>query len=298
MATTTTIATAIAEAVDGELALTKDGNALDFMSEFTQEASDGDTSYRWNVNYTGNSSTETYSEGDAYGASGNELTAEAAIAYSGGYRRTRWDVTGHARDAIRGRNYYDAIAFEAQQSAAEHMKAQDAALIALAEGSVDSAGSYGGLLRATYNLVSYEAAAGGALALSDMRTAYTTLAAAPIEADLSNMVIIGDASVMGEYGDVAVRTTSSPVMTVQSDTKIDAGSLRYDNMYEKIPMKQVRGITAGTLLWMPKNTCKIVVRREPTVKDVNLNQDADGWVISSSYIWVNKNPRVCAKITT
>lgn len=298
-ATTTTITNAIAKVVDGVLTLTKDGNNTSFMSEYQPETemSGGDESYRWNVNYSGNTSTESFSEGDAYGTFGNELVAQASIAYTGGYKRTQWSITGHARDAIRGANYYDAMMVEGQQAAAEHMKAQDAALISSAEASVDSTGSYGGLLRSTYNMASYEAAAGGALALSDMRTAYTTLISAPIEADLSSMKIFGEAAVLGEYGDVAVGTTSRPVQTVSSDSAIDAGTLRYNNFYEGIPMKQVFGMTAGTLLWMPKNSTKIIMRRAPQTRDVNLNQDADGFAITSAYIFVNTNPRVCAKIT-
>jgi hypothetical protein len=299
MATTATIATAITKTVDAELALTKDGNSLDFLSEFETEDGGSDTSYRWNVNYTGNASTETYSEGDAYGAFGNELTAEASLSYNDGYRRTLWSMSGHAKDAIKSDNYYDAIAFEAQQSAAEHLKAQDAALIASAEAAVDSSGSYGGLLRSAYNMVSYEAAAGGLLALSDMRTAYVTLSANPIEADFAGgkYVIIGDAGVIGEYGDVAVGTTSRPVTTVSADTAIDAGTMRYVNYYEGIPMKQVRGVTSGTMLWLPKTMSKIIERRAPKTESVYLNQDAEGWAISSSYIFVAKDPRRCAKIT-
>lgn len=294
----TTVANAIKTYVRGKVSLTKDANTTDFMSMYTPQNSVGDTAYRFNVNYSANASTETFSEGDARGAIGRELVARGSLDYSTGYRRTSWGMTGHAKDALGTDNWYDAMKLEADEAVAKHMATQDAALISTAEAAIAATGSYAGLLRSTYKLASTVVTAGGALALSDMSSAWTTLRAAPISAPLmsGNYRIVGDAVVMQEYGDVAVATTNLPLNTVNSDSAIDPGKFKFDHYYNKIPMKTVNGVTAGTMLWLDLSKSGIIQHRAPTVVDINLNEDAEAFEISSCYIWYTVDPRRCAKI--
>jgi hypothetical protein len=296
-ATTTTLATPIAEFMQAT-ANTLDEQTTGLRALVPATASPGGLLYEWPVHYAGNASSVSYAEGDAVTATGQESYATAQIAYSTGYYRTMYGFTGHAMDAAKN-GYFNAIEAEASGAIAAHLKKVETGLITQLEAAVDSAGSYAGLLRATYKMASYEAAAGGALAVSDLDTAHETLAANPIGADMSNFVVISPVDTHGEYNDVAAGTgAGDPIVTRAEGSTIDGGRYQYQAKYAGAPWIDILGMTSGGLIYIDPSNMKRVVQRAIKVEAMGVNDDSLNFAITSSEILVVPDPRRAAKITT
>jgi len=296
-ATTTTFASAIATYMNG-MAETLNDQGATLQQLIPATPSPGGDSFDWPVHYGGNSSTVAYSEGDALAAAGNESYATATVAYSTGYLRTVYQVTGHARDAVRN-GYFNAVDKEGMSALMAHVAAREALLISTLEGAIDSAGSYAGLLRATYNLASYEAAIGGSLAMANMDLMYETLQASPIGADLSGHVILAPTSTIGEYNDVAAGAgAGNPIIQWTDGKTMDGGKFRFNAAYNGCPIVRVEGLTAGGLLFVNPSNLVRVVQRPIIVEPMAKTDDSDLFSITSSEIIVCLNPRHAGKLTT
>ena len=296
-ATTTTFASAIATYVN-ELIPTLDyqGNTLQQLVPGVM--SPGGNAKKWNVHYSGNASTVAYSEGDALAAAGNEAYGQASVAYSTGYLRTTFSITGHARDDVQ-KGYFNAVDDEAAGAVRAHVAAREALLISTLESAIDSAGSYAGLLRATYNLASYEADMSGSLATTDIDTMWNTLQASPIGADLSQHVFLAPTSTIAEYLLVAPGAgAGNPLVTMASGTTLDGGKFQYDIAYNGRPFVRVEGMTAGGLLFVAPSNLQRIIHRPITVEPMAKTDDSDLFAITSSEIIVCLNPRDAGKLTT
>jgi hypothetical protein len=185
-ATTTTVSTLIKPAVETEPTVLMYTNREFFGALRAMGMRDvvagGDTAFRWKLlRSTGNSSAEVFTEGQAAPSSGNQTWAEAALSWV--YHRAIVSRSGHARDAMKSAYLTPEWTSDAAMSGEykgallnlEDLMANtflgstnNGILIA-----VDSAGTYGGLARATYtDMQSYETAAGGD-ALTDVDMADT-----------------------------------------------------------------------------------------------------------------------------
>ena len=296
--TITTADAAIAEYLNG-LVPTLDSQQTDFQNLIPTIPSQGDDSFRWNVHYGGNSSTTSFSEGDAISAAGNETYAQAYVAYSTGYYRTIYSVTGHMADSTKG-GYFDAITQEGEGALMAHKHGQETNLITMAEAAIDSAGSYGGLLRATYRLDSTEGAAGGDLAMSDLDTIFETLTADPIAIDPTGFVVISPVDTRGEYNDVMTGTGAGDTLWLENKegVTVDGGRFKFNAAYNGAPWITVRGMTTGGLLYLNPADCRIVEHRSITVTPLARLDDSARFAITSCKIFVHLNPRKAGKITT
>jgi hypothetical protein len=251
------------------------------------------------VHYGGNSSTVTYSEGDARPAAGNELYATAQLAYSTGYKMTTYKMTGHAQDAAKN-GYFNAAMAEAEGALKQHNHAVEELLISQLESAIDSSGSYAGLTRSTYKMASYEAAIGGSLAISNLDTMYETLQAVEIGANLEQHVILAPTSTIGEYNDVAAGTgAGDPLILSNTEGEtLDGGRFKFVQKYNGNPFVRIEGMTAGGLLYVDPNQVKRVVQRPVQVDVIAKVDDSQEYMITSSEIIAVHNPRVCGKLTT
>ena len=140
--------------------------------------SGGDTSRRWKVNSAGNDSTQLFVEGQAAPSSGEQTWVSAAVAYN--HFRIMLEFTGHARAALQaGQGYVDAIAEEMTLGQKDLVDLITTTFMSGTNGmetAVDSTTTYAGIARgsATY-WESYEAAAVGTLAVSDLEDAIESL---------------------------------------------------------------------------------------------------------------------------
>jgi hypothetical protein len=296
--TTTTAAAAVAEFMN-TLVDTLDYQGTQLRDLIPATPSQGDSAWRWPVHYAGNASTVDYSEGDAPTAAGQESYATASVAYSVGYKRTMYSVTGHARDQLRN-GYFDAEEKNMTGAIAAHLDAREDKLISQLEAAVDSSGSYGGLLRATYKMASYEAAIGGSLALSDMDTMHETLTADPIGVDTTNFVVLSPVDTRGEYNDVMTGTGAGDALWLENKEGVtaDGGRFKFRAAYNGAPWIEIKKMTSGGLIYIDPANIKRIVQRDLMIEPYAKNDDSDTYAITSCEILVVPDPREAGKLTT
>jgi hypothetical protein len=264
------------------------------LRDITQEIpSQGDTSYRWNIKYGHNASSVDYNEGDALTAPGNTLTARAAVAYSTGYTRTVFSLTGHAKDAAKN-GYWDLMEVEAADALQAHMHAKEGKLVTALEAAIDSAGSYAGLLRSTYKLASTEAAS-STLTLAELQTEWETMAKIENATNMGNVIKISTIDMINEYADVANGIAYFENLTLPG--VIDAGKLGNVIRYNNRPWIEVPTMTATTILTFDPSHVKRVVHRPVTIREVPTSKDEQEFAIESCEIIIHENPRKAGKIT-
>jgi len=133
--------------------------------------SGGDTSRRFKVNSAGNGSVETFTEGQAAPASGEQTWVSAAVAYT--HFRIMLEFTGHARAALQaGQGYVDAIGEEIALGQKDLVDLITTTYMSGTNGmetAVDSTTTYAGIARGSAAYwESYEAASVGTLAVTDL----------------------------------------------------------------------------------------------------------------------------------
>lgn len=293
-ATDTTLAAAIATYMQG-VAETLDSRATPLRSLMTAQTGKGD-SVDLVVNSAGNTSSASYTEGQSPAAAGYQTYYALTLAKSAFQYRTMYQVTGTAIDTIKnGGGYFDAIANEATGALLDHYSYLEDSHVTTIEAAVDSAGSYMGQTRANANTASYEAAVTPTLA--QMQTAYETLAADPISADMGSMQLLAPIEFQGTYLDVATGVQYLEYNAAQGGT-VDAGKHgRRGPSYNGIPFTTVATMTNTTSLWIPRGSLKLDVWRSAQVDLYAKNDDSFTYAITSVEVpWVWR-PRQCGKLT-
>jgi hypothetical protein len=258
----------------------------------------GKSAVTWVVHYDGNSSSTTYSEGDAASAPGNESYGTASIDYDDFYARTVFSVTGHMKDQCQGRDAnFDAVKKEAEGAIKAHDHYVEGLTVAAIEAAFDSTGSYAGLLRSTYNMASYEAAV-ATLALSDLQLADETMRKIEIVANMDNFVMLSTVDMVNEYGDVAVGSSASlPWNAGSGDTTMDMGKLRMDAKYNGVPWSIIPTMTATTILGFDTTYVKKRIVRPKQIELKASTDDSMTWHITSCQVPYVLNPKYGYKLT-
>jgi hypothetical protein len=293
-ATDTTLAAAIATYMQG-VAETLDSRATPLSNLLARAPGKGD-SVDLVVNSAGNTSSAAYTEGQSPAAAGYQTYYALTLAKSAFQYRTMYQVTGTAIDTIKnGGGYFDAIAAEAKGALLDHQAYLEDAHIATIEAAVDSGGSYMGQVRATANLASYESAVTPTLA--QMQTAYSTLAADPISADMASMQLLAPIEFQMSYLDVGAGVQFYEHNSAQGGT-VDAGKYGTSGPnYNGIGFTTVSTMTDTTCLWIPRGSLRLNVWRSMQVDLYAKNDDSFTYAITSvevPWVWC---PRQCGKLT-
>jgi hypothetical protein len=246
------------------------------------------------VNSAGNTSSAAYTEGQSPAAAGYQTYYALTLAKSAFQYRTMYQVTGTAIDTIKnGGGYFDAISAEATGALLDHFSYLEDAHVTTVEAAIDSGGSYMGQTRANANTASYENAVTPTLA--QMQTAWETLAADPISADMGSMQLLAPIEFQGTYLDVAAGVQYLEFNASQDGT-VDAGKHRSLG-YNGIPFTTVATMTNTTNLWVPRGSLRLNTWRSAQVDLYAKNDDSFTYAITSVEVpWVWR-PRQCGKLT-
>jgi len=287
-ATTTTAAAGIKTTFEPGFAKTfYDGVPL--IKMFGSKPNLGGDSIDWKVKSAGNTSGTTYTEGQAPSAAGYVTVADATVAHE--HFRTMVQITGHLRDALNN-GYYDAVAEEMQGGNDELLKTVEDTFIATLEAAVDSAGSYAGLLRATYNLASHESAV-GTLALSDLQTLQETMLKVPRATPMNDFILMSTIDMYNEYMDVGGGVAYHELNVNMPDGSVNAGKVKAqldDNgagrigSYGNIPWFIVPTMTATTILGVRPSKMIIEEARKVQIDLMAKNDDSDTY----SFTWAGQ----------
>jgi hypothetical protein len=181
-----------------------------------------------------------------------------------------------------------------------HNRGTEEAHVTSLEAAIDSAGSYGGLLRSTYKLASYEAStAAAAIALSDLATMDETLRSDPIDADMSRNVILSAVDRRNEYLAVAVGTGAGDArVTPAAQDLIDAGLTEHSTAYNGKRWFDISTMSSGTILELDLANVKRMQIRPLTIEPLAKTTDADTFALTSHEVLVVENTRKAGKITS
>lgn len=294
-ATSTTLASAIKEFVTGMVS-SADFTGSPMRSLIPEIQSPGGSYFKWVIKSADNAQTATYAEGDAVGADGQATFGTASVAYSTGYLRTPYSVTGHALDACKNGNF-DPMMEEAKSALESHIHGKEGLCVTAVEAAIDSAGSYGGLTRSSYNIASYEADPNTTTALSHYAAAWTALQTDPLIAPVQQMKWLGGITVLNGYSAVAAGVAYNEYNQIRGQ-QIDAGKLSNGLAYNGRPFEFVPTMTSGTCLFVdPETNLLRVIARPIEIVELAVVDDSVRMVIQSSEITICKNPRHAGKIT-
>lgn len=295
MATTTTLASAI-KTVVSDMVSSADYAEAPLRSLIPEIQNPGGDSYDWIIRSADNAQSVTYVEGDAVGADGNATFATASVPYTGGYIRTPFSVTGHALDFCKNGNF-DPMLEELQSAMRAHVHKAEGLTVTAVEAAIDSAGTYGGLTRSSYNLASYEADPNTTTALSHFATMWTALQTDPLIAPVQEMEFLAGITVLNGFSAVAAGVQYNEY-NQQRGTAIDPGKLSNGLAYNGRPFRFVPTMTSGTCLFVdPRKNLLRVISRRIEVVELAVIDDSVRMVIQSGEITVCKNPRFAGKLT-
>lgn len=275
------------------MADTRDFIQTPLINTIPRATSQGGDSVDFKVHYGSNTSSTTYVEGDAAAAAGNETFASATLTNAGGYVRTMHSFTGHARDAARG-GIFDAESKDAMGALDAHWHYKEDLAVTAIEADIDSGGSLYGLLRATYNLASYEAAVTPTLA--EMQTMWATQSALEIAWNPSNQYLFTGTTFEFAYLDVATGVAYFEFPSVINGV-VDAGKLQSLPSYNRRPMIPVPTLTATTCLVFDPADTEYINFRPVQVDEYAKNDDSDTFAITSADIFITYAPRMQCKLT-
>ncbi len=295
MANTTTGVNAFEDYFNG-LVSTADETTTPLRNMFAGVKSTGD-SYVLDVKATDNASTTSMTDGGVPPAAGSAVYQKGEITYAGSLLATTYELTGNARDYARdGR--FDLMTEEFNSALAAHLGKVEDGLIVDIEAAIDSAGSYAGMVRATYKLASYESeSAASALVVSDMETMDLALRSTPVSADMAKNIILSAVDRRQEYLSSAVGTGAGDArVTMAKDNAVDAGLIQASTTFNGKPWFDISRMTAGTVLELNPELVVRNVIRPITVDLYGKTKDAEVFVITSQERLIIKNPRQCGKI--
>jgi hypothetical protein len=247
------------------------------------------------VNSAGNTSSAAFTEGQSPAAAGYQTYYALTLAKSAFQYRTMYQVTGTAIDTIKnGGGYFDAIANEAAGALLDHFNYLEDCHVTTVEAAIDSAGSYMGQVRSTAKLAAYEAAVTPTLA--EMQTAYQTLSADPISADMEQMQLFAPIEFQMSYLDVASGVAYFE-HNAQQGGKVDAGKYAVGPAYNGIPFTTIGTMTDTSCLWIPRGALRLHTWRTAQVNLYAMNDDSYTYAITSVEVpWVWR-PRQSGKLT-
>lgn len=276
----------------------------------------GDSAFRWKViRGTGNSSVETYSEGQAAAASGSQSVVEAASSYI--YFRVVAELTGHAADQLK--SHYLGTDYAPQALGGEIKNGIDdlddlAATTFLGTGAsglelaIDAAGTYSGLSRTTYSdWGSEENAVSGVLTVASMTLLHEELEdndrGATVTACLMprNQLTNYAALVGAENGTAADRLVR--YVSQGGAPQLDVGFMTTGLTINGTPIYGVQDMTDTVVAMLDttdRNGWAYITQRPIQIADKTAGSNSDAYAVkhvTMASTMVCRNPRKQGKLT-
>lgn len=294
-ATTTTAAAAVAKTFEPMLQKTFDEN-VKLINHFGKtDAKDGLYSY-WNVHYAGNTSSETYSEGDPAPNPGYQSTVQAAVAHNS--IQTVVQISGHLQDSMSiGDRYFDAVKLEMQGGVNALMHKVEETLAAQLIDAIDDDTSYAGLTRATYGLASaVTSASSAALSMSMLEEAWEDVSIDGRNVDKSDFEIYSSAEQETAYVRCASGAGGNYVYQKLGDGAFDAGRLQSTTAFNAAPWYVIPTLTNTYVFGSRKSDIVIEEARALTIKPLAKTDDSDKWLITWRGGLTHRNPKMTFRI--
>ena len=238
----------------------------------------------------GNSSAQTYSEGDAAPLAGYQTIVAGTIAPASYQAVVR--ITGHLRDAIgSGDRYYDAVGVEMQKGAEDLMHKVEEGLAADYIDAIDDDTTYLGLTRATYNLTSIVTEAASArLTNAMLETAWKNVSIDGRVVEKSDFEIVSTAEQAAIYGRIATELGGIYVSQALGSGPLDSGRLQSGLKFNSAPWVVLPTLTNTYVFGTRKSDVYIRETRGVTVDPIGKVDDSDAFLLTWRGRLIHKNP--------
>lgn len=291
-ATTTTLAEAIQTTFQPGLIKTfYEGTPL--VDFFGTKPSLGGDSVDWKVHYAGNTSAETFSEGDAAPAAGYQSFVDATRVHQ--HFQSVVQISGHAKAALKN-GYFDGAVLEIQGGVKALAHLVETTMVASFIDAIDDDTSYAGLTRATYNLDSY-VRAGGSAALS-VAMIEDCLEAVQLDdrvADLSDWVWI-----CSPEQDMAYQRAADGLggvnLNLAVGSTLDVGRAQSARAFSGKPIVVIPTMT-NTYFFGTKKSDVLIEEAQPMmIEPLAKTDDSEKWLITWRGELVHKDPYRASRI--
>jgi len=247
-------------------------------------ASQGSAPFKWQVVSGSNGSVETFVEGQAPPASGQQSYLRPSLDVFG--VRAVWGITGHARDnALKG-GYYESLPSAeevyAQSDVAKKIEdslcgsTQDVGIASI----IDAGDTYAGLAPGSNaQWASEENAVGGALTLSAMDDLYEELTSAlsgSVNRGASPSAILSHPKQMRKYSALAGTpgAANNSVRVMPDGTQGLDLSFRWGAAsYQGVPILRIRTLANSEMYMVELGDFELIEHRPLTVERVNVNPE-------------------------
>ena len=253
--------------------------------------SDGSAPFEWQVVTAANSSTETFSEGQAPPVSGAQTYKRASL--SPFYVRGVCGWSGHARDNAMKRGYYEDVPSLEQALLQSDVlkKAEDTLLNSTQDQGIaaiiDSTGTYASLAQGSVSQwASEENAVGGALTLSAMQDLYEEMvsptggSSVPRGAKPSHWLV--PTNQLGNYtalAGFAGSANAAPRFNI-GNSPVDFGYSWSGASFMGIPIVVVSGITTTEMYLVDIFDMELIVHRDLEVAEIAGNPELKQYQVS------------------
>lgn len=243
-----------------------------------KDGGSGGAPYKWNVITSGNSSVETFVEGQAPPPAGRQTPVQASVDVFG--VRGVIGETGHVRDnRERAAFYEDPMDLEQMLLEADLFKKLDDELCGSTQDRgiasiIDSTGTYAGLSQGTYSVwASEENGTIGTLGIDDLQDLYEELvsptggSSVPRGAKPTHVLMPAN-QITNYQNTIGPVAGSGSLFRFQGNTGFNGGLIRSGMAFQEMPVVQVRGITSTEVYMLDMTDIEVLIHRDIRVDPI------------------------------
>ena len=293
--TTTTQAAAIAKTYQPMLEKTfYDG--LPILTHFGMQPALDAAATNIIFHYAGNTSAQTYSEGDAAPAPGTESTVQGTVAHNSLQATVK--VSGHLKDSMRyGQRYYNALDLAMEGAVNALMHKVEETLMAQFIDAIDDDTSYAGLTRATYGLAcAVTDASSAALTMNMLEEAWEDVSIDGRVVDKTDFELYSSAEQLTAYTRAASGLGGNYVYQQLGQGTFDAGRIQSSIAFNGAPWVVLPTLTNTYVFGCRRSDVMIEEARPLTIEPLAKVDDTDTWLLTWRGGLVHKNPKMAFRI--
>lgn len=256
-------------------------------------SSQGSAPFAWQVVSGSNSSAETFVEGQAPPASGQQTYLRPSLNVFG--VRVVWGISGHARDnAVKG-GYYEALpSAEEIYAQTDVMKKVEDTLCGSTQDQgiasiIDASDTYAGLAPGSYaQWASEENNVGGALTMSAMDDLYeelTSATAGSVNRGASPSAILAHPKQIRKYSalaGVAGAANNSVRVMPDGSNGLDLGFRWGMASYQGIPILRIRTLANSEMYMLELGDFELIEHRPLTIERTSVNPELIEYAVSTT----------------
>jgi len=250
------------------------------LTMFPPKPGKGGRSIDFFIHSAGNTSGETFSEGQATPVSGYQTKVAATRVYKS--FRTMVKISGELRDAAgSGDNYYNAVESEFKDGTSDLMHLVEEGLMASLTDGIDDSTTYAGVNRSNYNLsAAMTTLSSEALSTYHLEEAWEDTEVDPRSVDKSDFMIVSAPEQMTAYGRSASDLGGINVNKDLGSGPLDTGRMQAGAAFNTAPWFKIATLTNTLVLGFRKSHILVEEKRPINIRPMGIVDDDDEYQLS------------------